>query len=121
MRYNIIDCKESDLKDLYDGSALTFVRAWTDDDYLEWLIKWLKKHDCEMKQPDFYVLKGKLMHEVYNLTGDNAYKDSLNILCIKLSDLTNVAAIPRFGFYGRRFDDMIDGGPGTIVNYHQKM
>ena len=24
MRYNVIDCKESDLKDLYDGSALTF-------------------------------------------------------------------------------------------------
>lgn len=111
MRYNIIDCKESDLKDLYDGSALTFEGTSTDDDNLEWLVNWLKKHDCEMKQPDFYVIKGKLMNEVYNLTGNKAYRDSFTILCIKLSDLTNVAAIviPRFELHGRWFDDVVDG------------
>ena len=111
MRYNVIDCKESDLKDLYDGSALTFLGAFIDDDYLEGLVNLLKKHDCEMKQPDFYVVKGRLMNEVYHLTGDNAYKDSLNILCIKLSDLSNVAAIiiPRFEIHGRWFDDVVDG------------
>ncbi len=47
MRYNIIDCKESDLKDLYDGSALTFVGISIDDSNLEWLVNWLKEHDCE--------------------------------------------------------------------------
>ena len=110
MRYNIIDCKESDLKDLYDGSALTFEGISIDDSNLEWLVNWLKEHDCEMKQPDFYVIKGKLMNKVYHLTGDNAYKDSLNILCIKLSDLSNVAAIviPRFEIEGRWFDDVVD-------------
>ena len=110
MRYNIIDCKESDLKDLYDGSALTFLGAFIDDDYLEGLVNLLKKHDCEMKQPDFYVIKGKLMNEVCNLTGVNAFKDSRNILCIKLSDLTNVAAITisRFALHGFWFDDLVD-------------
>ena len=110
MRYNIIDCKESDLKDLYDGSALTFEGTSIDDSNLEWLVNWLKEHDCEMRQPDFYVVKGRLMNEVYHLTGNNVYNDSLNILCIKLSDLTNVAAItiPRFELGGRWFDDVVD-------------
>ena len=110
MRYNIIDCKESDLKDLYDGDALTFEGTSIDDDNLEWLVNWLKEHDCEMKQPDFYVIKGKLMNKVYHLTGDNAYKDSLNILCIKLSDLSNVAAIviPRFEIEGRWYNDVVN-------------
>lgn len=112
MRYNIIDCKESELKDLYDGRALTFVGASIDDDHLEWLVNELKEHGWEMKQPDFYVIKGKLMNEVYNLTGNNAYKDSLNILCIKLSDLTFVSAIiatsARFALGGSWFDDVAD-------------
>jgi hypothetical protein len=111
MRYNIIDCKESDLKDLYDGSALTFEVRVINDATLEWLASWLRLHDCEMKQPDFYVVKGKLMNEVYHLAGNKAYKDSLNILCIKLSDLTNVAAIaiPKFELDGRWFDDVVEG------------
>ncbi len=50
------------------------------------------------------------MNKVYHLTGDNAYKDSLNILCIKLSDLSNVAAIviPRFEIGGRWYDDVVN-------------
>lgn len=109
MRYNIIDCKESDLKDLYNGSALTYVGTSIDDDHLEWLVNCLKEHGWEMKQPDFYVIKGKLLNEVYNLTGDNAYKDSLNILCIKLSNLTIDAAITMsmLELSGRWFGDVI--------------
>ena len=108
--YNIIDCKESDLKELYDGSALTFEGTSIEESNLEWLIKWLKEHDCEMRQPDFYVIKGKLMNNVYHLTGSNAYSDTCNILCIKLSDLSNVNAIilPRFELNGRWFDDVVD-------------
>ena len=50
------------------------------------------------------------MNNAYGLTGENAYKDELTILSIKLEDIENVAAItlPRFDVGGRWFDDIVD-------------
>ena len=50
------------------------------------------------------------MNEKYHLTGDNAYKDELTILCIKQEDLSNVKGIiiPRFEIGGRWLDDVIE-------------
>lgn len=107
---NIIRCKEAELDELYSGSALTFEGTCIDEGNLEWLINWFKEHDCTMKSQDFYVISGKLMNSTYKLTGDNQYPDDLNILCIKLSDLTNITklACARFELGGRWFDDVVD-------------
>ena len=50
------------------------------------------------------------MNNAYGLTGENAYKDELTILSIKLEDIENVGAIiiPRFDIGGRWFDDIVD-------------
>ena len=110
MKFNIIECKEADLQDLYDGSALTFEGTTLDDDNLEFLIRWLNEHDCDMKVKNFYKITGKLMNDTYHLTGDNAYPNMLTILCIKLDDLTNPSNIfiPRFELGGRWFDDIVE-------------
>lgn len=107
---NIIQCKESDLKDLYDDSALTMEGLTADEDNLNAFANWLEEHGCKMKTDDFYVIKGSLMNKVYGLTGTNAYKDELTIVCIKLSDLSNVNNIvaARFEIGGRWFDDVVD-------------
>ena len=89
MKFNIIECKEADLQDLYDGSALTFEGTTLDDDNLEFLIRWFNEHDCDMKVKNFYKVTGKLMNDTYHLTGDNAY-------------------IPRFELGGRWFDDIVE-------------
>ena len=49
------------------------------------------------------------MNLAYGLTGDNAYRDDLHIVSVKLSDIENVGAIviPRFQVGGRWFDDIV--------------
>lgn len=103
-------CNSSDIDELYNGSALTFEGTTVDDDNLKWLINWFESYDCKMINEDFYVITGKQMNEKYHLTGDNAYKNELTILCIKLDDLSNVKNIimPRFEIGGRWFDDVVD-------------
>lgn len=110
MKFNIIHCKESDLQELYNDSALTFEGTTLDDDNLQWLVDWFNEHNCQMKRNDFYVVSGRLMNNAYHLTGSNAYPNSLNILCIKLSDLTepNNIVMARFEIGGRWFDDVVD-------------
>lgn len=107
---NIIYCKDSDIEELKEGSALTFEGTCIDDDNLEWLMKWFEEHDCKMLRDDFYVIKGKQMNDKYGLTGNNRYNDDLNILCVKLSDLSQINNIimPRFEIGGRWLDDVID-------------
>ena len=107
---NIIRAKESDLKDLYDGSAFTIVGLCADDDNLGQLKQWFEQHDCRMINDDFYIISGKLMNSVYHLKGSNAYKDELTIVSVKLSDLSNYNAIimARFDIGGRWFDDIVD-------------
>lgn len=122
MNYNIINCTEADLNNLYEENALTFEGTTITEDNLTWLVNWLKDHNCEMKHYDFYVIAGKLMNDFYELTGDNAYPESLTILTIKLSDLTNVGAIciPRFELGGRWFNDVVDNNAMREKNNLEK-
>jgi len=115
---NIINCRESDLNSLYDNDALTFEGTTIDDDNLNYLIDWLKSHDCKMRCEEFYVIKGRVMNDHYQLTGDNRYPDNLNILCIRLDNLTNVNAIvaPRFELGGRWFRDVVDNNSARENN-----
>jgi hypothetical protein len=107
---NIIKCKDKDLDDLYDESALTFLGCALTDDNLDYLEKWFLEHDCKLIHDDVYVVSGKLMNEKYDLQGSNAYKDDLSIVCIKLSDLSNVnnIVLARFELDGKWFDDIVD-------------
>lgn len=110
MKYNIINCTEKDLDELYSNSALTFEGTCTDEENLNWLVNWFEEHNCQMKTDNFYVITGKLMNNYFKLTGKNAYPKNLTILTVKLSDLTNLGGIilPRFEIGGRWFDDVVD-------------
>lgn len=110
VKYNVINCTEEDLEVLYKGSALTFEGTTTDEENLDWLVNWLDKHGTTMETKDFYVVSGKLMNSHYGLRGTVAYPDDLNILCIKLKDLTPYTniVVPRFEIGGRWFDDVVD-------------
>ena len=107
---NIIRTKESDLKELYNGSAFTMVGFNIDDDNLEALKGWFEENGCDLKSDDIYVTSGKLMNDVYRLTGDNAYPDELNIVSIKLDDISNANRIfaARFEIGAYWFDDIVD-------------
>lgn len=108
---NIIECNEDQLDEFYDKWALTFEGTTVDNDNLEWLKNWFNSYGCTMLKEDFYVIKGKMMNHKYHLTGNNAYPDNINILVIKLEDLSNVEAIavPRFEISGRWFTDIVEG------------
>lgn len=73
------------------------------------LKRWINQH-TKLLNEFAYVIKGEAMNRWYGLTGTNAYPDDLNIVCIDLNDIENVAAIvvPRFAIGGRWLDDVID-------------
>lgn len=105
---NCVSAKELD--DLYADWALTFEGTTTDEDNLNWLIKWFKDHQCPMVKERFYVVKGELMNKTYKLKGRTAYPDNCTIVCIKQEDLSDVdkIIIPRFELGGRWFTDIVD-------------
>lgn len=100
---------KAEIDELYEDWSLTFVGTTIDDSNLDFLVNWLHEHDCYMIKPEFYLVRGKFMNEYCGLTKD-PYSDNLNILCIKLSNLTNVEGItlPRFELGGRWFTDVVD-------------
>ena len=67
MKFNIIECKEADLQDLYDGSALTFEGTTLDDDNLEFLIRWFNL--CNQHQPPqgFVTTQNKIVYYEENI------------------------------------------------------
>lgn len=93
---------------LYNQSALTWEGLSLDEENLTDVRNWLKEHKAIVHvEPDFHIIKGKFMNEVYNLTGDNAYPEELNIVSVTDID-QNKIAIPRFKVEGRWFDDIVD-------------
>ena len=60
---------------------------------------------------DVYIIKGRLMNDVYSLTGDNAYQDDLTIVCVPLKFMKNIsefAVTMRFEYGFRWFNDIVD-------------
>ena len=88
------------------GSALTM--EGLADESIPDFISWVKEH-TPMKNEVAYVVKGKTMNHIYELTGNNAYPDDLTIVSIKLEDMENSMAviIPRFEIGARWFDDIV--------------
>ena len=89
------------------GSALTIEGLAEESipDFIEWV-----KELTPMINEDVYIIKGKTMNDVYNLTGNNAYPDDCTIVSIDLNDMENYGAvvIPRFQIGARWLDDIVD-------------
>lgn len=89
------------------GSALTIEGLAEDSipDFLDWI-----KEKTKLNNEKVYIIKGKVMNEIYNLTGDNAYPDDCTIVSVDLNDMENWSAVvmPRFQIGARWLDDIID-------------
>lgn len=88
------------------GSALT-IEGLAESSYQE-LLDWIK-NITPLKAEKVYVIKGKDMNEICNLTGNNAYPDDTSIVSVNLDDIENPLslAIPRFQIGARWLDDII--------------
>ena len=59
---------------------------------------------------EFYTWKGKLMNQIYMLTGSNAYPEDLTFVSIPLNMFKNMEklAILKLQFGARWLDDIVD-------------
>ena len=89
------------------GSALTIEGLL--EESIPDFIDWIKKY-TEMIREDAYIVKGRTMNRIYDLTDDNAYDNDLTIVAIKLEDMEDFSKIilPRFNIGARWFDDIVD-------------
>lgn len=102
-------CSTKDqIEELKNDSALTIIGLIADEENLNAFVGWVKTF-TPMKNESVYVISGKLMNDSYNLEGNKRYKDDLNIVSIKLSDMQNPMSIviKRFEIGGRWMDDII--------------
>jgi hypothetical protein len=74
MKIITVETKEQ-LQELYDCWAMTW-EGLREQDY-EIALK-----ECGQEDADGYVIKGSVMNELCDLTGDNAYPEDLNIFSI---------------------------------------
>lgn len=93
---------------LYKSSALTIEGLTADEENLDAFATWLEEHGALGKEEIcFHIIPGKLMNEVYELTGTNAYPDDLTIVSVTNINQMKIT-IPRFQIGGRWFDDIVD-------------
>ena len=90
------------------GSAITWEGLVTDQESLEDMFDWIETH-TKVLTKRVYVTSGKLMNELFNLTGEDKYPDDLNIVSVKLQDLEKPEALvtARFAVGGRWMDDIV--------------
>lgn len=94
------------LRMLYKNSAFTM--EGLSEESVPDLLKWID--DCGAiteETPTVWIIKGKLMNDTYDLTGNNAYPEDLTLVSVMGINTTKVA-IPRFDIGGRWFDDIVD-------------
>lgn len=103
-----VDSKKK-CEELRKSSAFTIEGLETSNDSLGGLRDWINTYTL-LKNERFHVISGCDMNQWYKLSGDNAYPDNLDIVCIKLEDIEDVSKIvmPRFAIGGRWLDDVID-------------
>lgn len=111
MKTEIINVTKEDkgvFEELYDNSALTIEGLTEDsiDDFLNEIDGIIKL--CRRRA---YIIKGDIMNAHYGLTDRNAYPEDLNIVAVKLEDLSvvnsSVAGL-KISVGGRWFDDIVD-------------
>ena len=113
-KYKVVEATKEDLDYLYDQSALTFEGTTTDEDNLNYIYRELEQINSRPK-PEFtyYFTTGKMMNEVYGLTGDNAYQNDFHLVAIPLEHFADPRVLPtwRIGVAHlgvRWFDDIVD-------------
>ena len=103
----IINVDSKTLKELVKGSALTIegLAESSFDEFLDWV-----KDIAGLKTRCLYVTKGRLANSEWLLTGDNAYRNDLNIVSVKLDDIEdrNKIVMARFQVGARWMDDIHD-------------
>ena len=99
-----------ELNRLYKNSALTFEGIAKTPENMNFIENWLNKYNARTdKELVLLWIKGSVMNEKYNLTGDNAYPDDLTILVIEPDSIITYGLIlKRFEIGGRWFDDVVD-------------
>ena len=94
------------LDKLYNNSAFT-IEGLVEESIPD-MIAWLGENTVfTTDNPVVYVTKGCVMNLAYDLVGDNAYDNDLNIVSVIDIDLVKVA-LKRFSVGGRWFDDIVD-------------
>ena len=103
----IINVDSKTLKELVKGSALTLegLAESSFDGFLDWV-----NGVAGLKTRRLYVTKGRLANGEWLLTGDNAYRNDLNIVSVKLDDMEdrNKIVMARFQVGARWMDDIRD-------------
>ena len=103
----IINVDSKTLEELVKGSALTFegLAESSFDEFLDWV-----DGIAGLKTRRLYVTKGRLANCEWLLTGDNAYRNDLNIVSVKLDDIKdrNKIVMARFQVGARWMDDIHD-------------
>lgn len=104
--------KKEQFNKLYSESVLTLEGFLMDNNNIKAYLNYLKDRGFlrNNKEIEIFHIKAKAMNDTYNLMGNNAYPDDLNIVCISLNDLKNIGrlAIDKFSFEGRWFNDIVD-------------
>ena len=97
------------LDELYNQSALTFEGLDSSEENLSAVYFWLLEHKAIIEdiEPTFHIIKGKLMNDTYDLTGDNEYHEDLNLVSIT-GIIEYQVVLARFEVGGRWFDDIVD-------------
>ena len=100
---------KNELDALYNQSALTWEGLDISEESFNAVKDWLNEHRATIDgvEPTFFVTKGKLMNDIYGLTGNNAYPDDLNIVSVP-NIYQSAIILARFEVGGRWFDDVVD-------------
>lgn len=94
-----------EFENLYNDSALTMIGLSLDS--LGEYADWINQNSGGFKgEPEFWIISGERMNEEYGTD----YPEDLHIVCVKLSDLSDLGnlIIARFSVGARWFDDVVD-------------
>lgn len=87
MKTVLIKATEQDIEVLRNKSAFTFIGAG--GNLNEWMVgvnDMLKQHLINQVSK-FYTWNGKLMNDMYGLTGTNAYQDDITFLAFDITEI----------------------------------
>lgn len=112
MEIKIIPADEEKIRELENDSAFTWVGLSGLKNDKEVILDEFKKADVlgDVETFEFYIWKGKLMNQIYMLTGSNAYPEDLTFVSIPLSMFKNIRklAMLKLQLGARWLDDIVD-------------
>ena len=112
MKINVVTADENKIKELERSSAFTWEGMTLDDENISEIAqvfcsqKLVRQDRQEMTG---YTWTGRLMNEMYGLTGENAYADDLPFLSFELDSFDGEGNLDVFKMYcgARWLDDIV--------------